>query len=113
MTSIADTFDSFGVLEHILSFVPAQDLLAATEVSRRFKVAGRSDFLWEEACVSLWKGRKGMRVCEENVSHTVRERSCSIVYSTFELSLLSPATPLTPVSPVPTLVTPFLAVVVQ
>ena len=72
MTAIADTFDSFGILEHILSFVAAQDLLAATEVSRRFKVAGRSDVLWEKACPSLWNGRKGMMECDSNVSCAVR-----------------------------------------
>jgi F-box-like len=72
MTAIEDTFESFGVLEHILSYVSARDLLTATEVSRRFKVAGRSDFLWEEACHSLWKGRKGMRECDANVSYKVR-----------------------------------------
>jgi hypothetical protein len=68
MTAIADTLDSFGILEHILSYVAVQDLLAATAVSRRFKVAGRSNFLWKDACLSLWKGRKGMKGCDDNVS---------------------------------------------
>lgn len=68
MAAIADTVDSFGILEHILSFVAVQDLLAATEVSRRFKVAGRSSFLWKDACVSLWKDRKGMKGCGDIVS---------------------------------------------
>lgn len=66
----AVVFDSFGVLEHILSFASPKDLVEATGVNQRWKEAGRSDILWKLACASFWKDRKG--VClptkEEEVS---------------------------------------------
>lgn len=52
-------FDSFGILEHILSYAEAQDLLPATCVSRRWKEAGRSDFLWESAIQLRWEDKVG------------------------------------------------------
>jgi hypothetical protein len=64
MSPSSDTFYSFGLLEHILSFVTVNDLLAATEVNRRFKVAGRSNILWETAC------RRSLNI-EENVQDEV------------------------------------------
>lgn len=60
---IAAVFDSFGVLEHILSYASPKDLARCTEVNQRWKEAGRSDVLWKFACASLWKDRKGMFGC--------------------------------------------------
>ena len=56
----SSVFDSFGVLEHILSFVDTQTLLNATLVTRRFKKAARHDDLWVEAIKRLWKDKKGV-----------------------------------------------------
>mmetsp|Transcript_45184 Transcript_45184/g.110040 ORF Transcript_45184/g.110040 Transcript_45184/m.110040 type:complete len:612 (+) Transcript_45184:802-2637(+) len=56
----SSVFDSFGVLEHILSFVDTQTLLNATLVTRRFKKAGRHDDLWIKAIKRLWKDKKGV-----------------------------------------------------
>mmetsp|Transcript_74500 Transcript_74500/g.112262 ORF Transcript_74500/g.112262 Transcript_74500/m.112262 type:complete len:279 (+) Transcript_74500:106-942(+) len=61
--SIQDlAFDSFGVLEHVLSYVEASDLLSATRVNRRWKEAGRNDELWEAAIPLLWQGKVGVPV---------------------------------------------------
>jgi F-box domain len=53
-------FDSFGVLEQILSFVDTPTLLVATRVNRRWKQAGRHDDLWIGAIQRLWKEKKGV-----------------------------------------------------
>jgi hypothetical protein len=68
--SCAVVFDSFGVLEHILSFASPKELVRATEVNQRWKEAGRSDILWKLACASFWKDRKGVPTAteEEEVS---------------------------------------------
>jgi len=68
---VAVTFDSFGILEHILSYVQVQDLVKATEVNRRFKLAGRSNVLWKAACGPLWDARKGMVDLGEEVRSIV------------------------------------------
>lgn len=54
------TFDTFGILEHILSYSQTNDLLAATAVSRRWREAGRNDALWEAAITRLWDGKVGV-----------------------------------------------------
>lgn len=59
-TSSQKVFYSFGLLERILAFSDTKTLLHATEVSRRWKEAGRADELWKEATRRLWKGKKGM-----------------------------------------------------
>ena len=74
MTATSATFDSFGILEHILSFVTVKDLLAATAVSRRFKTAGRSNTLWKDACRALWKDRNGISEWREAVSTSLNVR---------------------------------------
>ena len=54
MTTVQVVFDdSFGLLEHILSYAAVRDLVVATEVNRRWKEAGRSNVLWE----ALYKTR--------------------------------------------------------
>ena len=67
-TVTAVTFDSFGILEHILSYVGVRELLAATQVNRRFKLAGRSHDLWKAACTLCWKDRKGITELGDDVS---------------------------------------------
>jgi hypothetical protein len=52
-------FDSFGLLEQILSFSETPDLLAATTVNRQWKHAGRQDELWKSAIRRMWKDKKG------------------------------------------------------
>jgi hypothetical protein len=56
----SSTFDSFGILEHILSYVDSADLLTATCVNRRWKEAGRTDTLWKTAIARLWKEKVGV-----------------------------------------------------
>lgn len=63
----SSVFDSFGILEHILSFVDTSALLTATAVNRRWKEAGRNDDLWKVATVQLWKGKKGFHAGEEPI----------------------------------------------
>ena len=58
-------FDSFGVLEHVLSYSEVPDLLSASLVNKRWHQAARSDDLWEDACRILWKGKWGYQE-EEN-----------------------------------------------
>ena len=57
MNATSAVFDSFGLLEHIFSFMPVCDLLNASYISERWKEAARSDFLWKKACRLLWKGK--------------------------------------------------------
>ena len=66
-------FDTFGLLELILSYSTADDLLQASLVSQRWKDAARNDFLWIDICKALWEGKAGMshlegteEVCESN-----------------------------------------------
>ena len=54
-------FDSFGVLEHILSYVDAvPDLVNSSLVNHRWKEASRSDELWEAAIPRLWETKIGV-----------------------------------------------------
>lgn len=53
-------FDSFGVLEHILSYIDTDTLLSAAAVSRRWSQAGRNDDLWKSATLRLWEGKAGV-----------------------------------------------------
>jgi hypothetical protein len=62
----------FGVLEHILSFVPVPDLVTASYVSKRWKEAARSDFLWKPLCRSLWKGKWSMPHVNDEEDNEVR-----------------------------------------
>ncbi|KAL3935480.1 MAG: hypothetical protein SGBAC_009008 [Bacillariaceae sp.] len=55
----SSVFDSFGILETILSYVEARDLLQATMVNRRWKMAGRADSLWKFHIEELWNGKVG------------------------------------------------------
>lgn len=59
MINCSAIFDSFGILEHILSYSDVETVLAATAVSRRWKQAGRSDDIWRSFVTSLYKGKKG------------------------------------------------------
>jgi hypothetical protein len=59
MTPTSVVFDSFGILEYILCYSEAVDLLAATQVNRRWKEAGRTDSLWEGATERLWRHKIG------------------------------------------------------
>jgi F-box-like len=52
--------DSVGILEQILSFVGTADLLEAAAVSRRWRRAGRTDSLWEDAIRRLWGTKRGV-----------------------------------------------------
>ena len=55
--------DTFGVLEHVLSFLAANDLLHSTTlVSQRWKVASRNDSLWIVHIEDLWKDKVGMNL---------------------------------------------------
>lgn len=53
-------FESFGVLELVLSYVDSDTLLSATSVNHRWKEAGRNDDLWKAALQRLWEGKKGV-----------------------------------------------------
>lgn len=53
-------FESFGVLEHILSYADSSDLLSSTCVNRRWKEASRMDSLWKAALCRLWEGKVGV-----------------------------------------------------
>ena len=56
-----EVFHIDGVLEYILSFVTANDLIQSTTlVNRRWKIASRNDCLWEVLIDHLWKGKVGM-----------------------------------------------------
>jgi hypothetical protein len=59
MTPTSVVFDSFGILEYILSYSEVVDLLAVTQVNRRWKEAGRTDSLWEGATERLWRHKIG------------------------------------------------------
>ncbi|CAJ1942682.1 unnamed protein product [Cylindrotheca closterium] len=60
-------FDSFGLLETILSYVDAKELLQSTMVNRRWKLAGRSDSLWKSHIQKLWDDKVGFaHLCEED-----------------------------------------------
>lgn len=54
--------EGFGVLEHILSYVDSNDLLAASCVNKRWKEAARTDSLWKAAVLRLWEGKVGVSV---------------------------------------------------
>mmetsp|Transcript_4722 Transcript_4722/g.7010 ORF Transcript_4722/g.7010 Transcript_4722/m.7010 type:complete len:290 (+) Transcript_4722:14-883(+) len=56
-TSTAKVFEAAGLLEEILAFSDVPDLLVATAVSKRWKEAGRADFLWEKASLTLYKDK--------------------------------------------------------
>jgi hypothetical protein len=56
-----EVFDSYGVLEHILSYVDAIDLVSVAHVSRRWKEASRADFLWKDAIPLLWVDKIGVQ----------------------------------------------------
>jgi len=43
--------ETFGILEHVLSYCNTHDLLQACAVNRRWKQAGRMDSLWQAAFV--------------------------------------------------------------
>jgi hypothetical protein len=60
-------FNSFGVLEHVLSYVDTDTLLSATSVSQRWKKAGRSENLWKAATQKLWEGKKGVDSNDEPI----------------------------------------------
>lgn len=72
MTPTSAVFDSFGVLEHILSFVSVPDLVTASYVSKRWKEAARSDFLWKPLCQALWKGKWSMPHVNDEEGNEVR-----------------------------------------
>ncbi len=63
--SECSVFDSFGVLEHILSYADTCTLISATMVNCRWKEAGRSDDLWKIATLRLWKDKIGVRSAHE------------------------------------------------
>jgi hypothetical protein len=55
----SSVFNSFGVLEHILTYSDLRTVLSATAVSWRWKEAGRHDEIWREFVRKLWEGKKG------------------------------------------------------
>jgi len=54
----SSVFDSYGVLEHILSFADMGTVVSATLVCRRWKEAGRQDEIWRIFVRHLWDGKK-------------------------------------------------------
>jgi hypothetical protein len=88
-------FDSFGILEHILSYADSSDLLAASCVNLRWKEAGRTDSLWKDAISRLWKGKIGVH--EEHPlfwrslfsKDAVKRMSASQIGAIFEHPLLT------------------------
>jgi len=66
-------FDSFGILEAILSYVNPKDLQQATMVNRRWKTAGRVDSLWEVHLEQLWNDKVGFAyLC-------TKQQDCSMI----------------------------------
>ena len=49
-----------GLLHHILMFLSSQDVLCVSLVNRYFFKVSRSDRLWKELCIILWKDKVGM-----------------------------------------------------
>lgn len=60
MTPVDQAFESFGILETILSYSDANDLCHAAAVRTRWKTAARTDSLWEPWVAELWNGKKGV-----------------------------------------------------
>jgi len=52
--------DSYGLLEHILSYSHAIDLLSASLSNTRWKQAARDDTIWKNAAIHVWKDKVGM-----------------------------------------------------
>lgn len=59
-------FESFGLLEHILSYSTVPELLTAAFVNERWKEAARSDVIWKPHCRLLWKGKWCMSHVDED-----------------------------------------------
>jgi hypothetical protein len=53
-------FDLIGVLEQILSFLTTTDVVNATLVNSRWKLAGRNDDIWKTFIQRTWRGKKGV-----------------------------------------------------
>lgn len=64
-TVVLNVFDTFGLLEHILSFCSVEEWIASSKVSRRWKEAGRMDFLWKRASEQLWVDKVGAPAQDE------------------------------------------------
>jgi F-box-like len=65
--SSCSVFDSFGVLEHILSYLDVDTVLSATLVNRRWKEASRHDEIWREFGKKLWEGKKGAHAVTDSL----------------------------------------------
>ena len=57
---VSSVFDSFGILEQLLFYLPPEDLLRASCVNKRWKSAARRDSLWAAAAKLLWRDKIGV-----------------------------------------------------
>jgi hypothetical protein len=55
-----------GLLHHILTFATQDDVLCVSLVNRYFFKVSRSDVLWKELCILLWKEKLGMPLLRKN-----------------------------------------------
>jgi len=55
-----------GLLHHILSFAAYSEVLCASLVNRYFLKVSRSNVLWRELCIMLWKDKLGMPLLRKN-----------------------------------------------
>jgi hypothetical protein len=55
-----------GLLHHILTFASCSDVLCASLVNRYLLKVSRSDALWKELCILLWKDKLGMPLLRKN-----------------------------------------------
>lgn len=94
-------FESFGILETMLSYAGVEELLQATLVNSRWKSAGRTDSLWEPHTTQLWEGKFGVKA-EPNpiywrtlyTNECVQRMSASQIISVFHQPLLAGKKPI-------------------
>ena len=60
MSAASTAFETYGLLEKILSFTSETELLSVAFVSKRWKEAARCDSFWLRKCRPLWKDKWGM-----------------------------------------------------
>lgn len=93
-------FDSFGILETILSYADATELLQTTRVNSRWKKAGRTDSLWEHHIAELWDGKTGVTAERRQIfwrtlytNGCVQRMSADQIISVFEHPVLAEKKP--------------------
>lgn len=57
---VSKVFYTYGLLHCILSYATYADLISTSTVSKFLNETSRSDSLWKEQCILLWKDKVGM-----------------------------------------------------